>query len=408
MTTPQTDTATPFSQLLARYERIIEISQQLNSTLDHLALLRKIISAAIELLNCEAASILLLDPSTGELRFELSSNISTHEMETLIVPLEGSIAGWVVTHGEPRVIQDASRERGVNQQVGETLNFETRSLLAVPMRAHSKVIGTLEAVNKRGGEFNDEDIKTLLTLASHAAVAIENSRLFQQSDFMAEMVHELRQPLAALKLSATALLRSDLPSEKREDMIQTMQGETDRLIHMTTDFLDLSRWESGRGKLELSRFDLLRVITECIDIVTPQGNERGISISLESEPFTVNGDRGKVKQVVLNLMTNAVKYNKDNGQIFITTRVSPEHETPFVEISVRDTGRGIAKENQKNMFQKFYRAEDSAKGVQGTGLGLAITKHIVEAHNGHIWLDSDRDAGSTFFITLPIASKPVV
>jgi len=407
MTTTSADTATPFSQLLARYERIIEISQQLNSTLDHLALLRKIISASIELLDTEAASILLLDPSTGELRFELSSNISTHEMESLIVPLEGSIAGWVVTHGEPRVIQDASRERGVNQQIGETINFATRSLLAVPMRAHSKVIGTLEAVNKRGGDFDDEDIKILLTLASHAAVAIENSRLFQQSDFMAEMVHELRQPLAALKLTASALLRPDLPGEKREDMIQTMQGETDRLIHMTTDFLDLSRWESGRGKLEISRFDLQRVVKECVDIVLPQANDRGITIYNECGLVTASGDRGKVKQVVLNLMTNAVKYNQENGKIFIRTRMSPDHDTPFVELSVADTGRGISKDNQKNMFQKFYRAEDSAKGVQGTGLGLAISKHIVEAHNGKVWLESERDAGSTFFITLPLAASPV-
>ena len=97
-------------ELLEHYERIIEISQQLNSTLDHQELLQKIISAAIELTHCEAASILLIDSFTGELRFEIASNIKTHEMEDIIVPLEGSIAGWIATHGEPRVIEDVSQD----------------------------------------------------------------------------------------------------------------------------------------------------------------------------------------------------------------------------------------------------------------------------------------------------------
>src|SRR5690606_13216698 len=194
------DGGASFARLLERYERIIEISQQLNSTLDQTHLLRKIILAAIELTDTEAASILLIDPATGELRFELASNIRANEMEKIVVPIDGSIAGWVVTHGEARVIEDPAREPHFFRRVDDTLQFQTRNLLAVPMRAHQKVIGALEAVNKRDGErFTDEDIRTLMTLASQAAIAIENTRLFQQSDFMSEMVHELRTPLAALR-----------------------------------------------------------------------------------------------------------------------------------------------------------------------------------------------------------------
>jgi signal transduction histidine kinase len=172
-------------------------------------------------------------------------------------------------------------------------------------------------------------VKVLATLAVQAAIAIENARLFQQSDFMAEMVHELRTPLMALKTSTALLLRPDLPREKVHDLVLTMQGETDRLIRLTSDFLDLARLESGRAKLEISQFDLAKLVQECVDIVMPQAEARGIKIAVSDEGFTVVGDRGKIKQVLLNLLTNAVKYNRENGAIAISLYRSLRHDEPF-------------------------------------------------------------------------------
>lgn len=394
------------AQVLARYERIIEISQQLNSTLDHRPLLKRIIYAAMELTNSEASSILLIDPSTGELRFEQSSNMDPSTMETIVVPLEGSIAGWVVTHGEARVIEDVTQEPSFFKNVDETLEFRTRNLLAVPLRAHNRVIGTLEAVNKlNGATFDNEDIKFLNTLAGQAAIAIENARLFQQSDFMAELVHELRTPLAALKTSITLLKRPELAENRRRDIIDTMEQETERLIRMTSDFLDLARLESGRARIEMSPFDLRRLVYECIDVVAAQAHDRGITIVYSDESYEVMGDRGKLKQVLLNLLTNAIKYNRDHGRIDVHNRIVERTDELFVELSVRDTGHGISKDNQKSMFQKFYRAADTSGFTHGTGLGLAIAKHIVEAHGGAIWLESEPGVGSTFFITLRVAGS---
>lgn len=396
----------PSAQMVARYERIIEISQQLNSTLDKGALLRRIIQAAMELTRSEAASILLIDPVTGVLRFEQSSNMAPSEMENIIVPLEGSIAGWVVTYGEARVIEDVTQEPSFFKDVDEEIEFRTRNLLAVPMRAQNRVIGTLEALNKYHGEaFDNEDIKFLTTLAGQAAIAIENARMFQQSDFMAEMVHELRTPLAALKTSTTLLKRPDLPSDRRTDIIDTMQDETERLIRLTSDFLDLARLESGRARLEMAAFDLGRLIRECVAVIGDQAAERTLTLSVPEDDPQVYGDRGKVKQVLLNLLTNAVKYNRDGGSITITMRSVERADENQIEVAVADTGHGISRDNQASMFQKFYRAADTAGFTQGTGLGLAIARHIVEAHGGTIWLESEPGVGSTFYLTLPITPR---
>jgi signal transduction histidine kinase len=389
---------------VARYERILEISQQLTSTLDQATLLRHIVSAATELTDSEAASILLLDEATGELRFEQASNLSATELERIVVPLEGSIAGWVVSHGESRVIQDVNREPRFYKDVDEELEFRTRSLLAVPMKARSKVIGALEAVNKVGDEgFNSEDIRTLTILAGQAAIAIENAKLFQQSDFMSEMVHELRTPLMALKTSSALLLRPDLPPDRREDIVHTMQGETDRLIRLTSEFLDLARLESGRARLDMTNFEVARLIHECIDIIENQAAARGVSVQMEGGDYIVLGDRGKLKQVLLNLLTNAVKYNRDNGSVLVSVYPHRSSEdNPMLTLSVADTGYGISKENQRSMFQKFFRGSDTSGFTAGTGLGLAIAKQIVQGHGGEIWLDSEVGQGSTFYLTMPL------
>lgn len=402
--TQETEAPMTPGELVIHYRRIIEISHQLSSTYDHMSLLKKIVSAARELIHTEAASILLLDEATGQLRFAMASNIKPHEMEEIAVPLEGSIAGWIVTHGEPRVIEDLSKERSHYQGVDNRIGFQSRNLLGVPMRTHKKIIGVMQAMNKDGNRrFTDDDIITLRTLAGQAATAIENARLFQQSDFIAEMVHELRTPLAALKASTTLLQRPDLPDTKRTDIISTMRGETERLISLTDDFLNVARLESGRIQLTVAPFEITKLLGECVDVVQQQANEKNITIVIEDNPYSAEADRGKVKQVLLNLLTNAIKYNRPDGKITLRVEPAQEHDQPFAQISVTDTGYGIPREHQKNMFQKFFRVPTTENVARGTGLGLTICKHIAEAHGGRIWLESEQDVGSTFFFTVPMA-----
>jgi signal transduction histidine kinase len=395
------------STQIAHYQRLIEISQQLSSTLDLRSLLRQIISAAKELTQTEAASIMLIDPSTGDLRFEIASNIKQQDMEEIIIPKGSGIAGWVALHGEPRVINDVRQEPMWHNKVDDTIEFQTRSILAVPLRTHQKVIGVLEGINKIGeANWSENDINTLTTLASQAAIAIENARLFQQSDFIAEMVHELRTPLAALKASTTLLLRPDLPDNKRNDILHTMHGETERLTRLTSDFLDLARLESGRTRLDVQRFDLRKLISESADVVHPQASDKAVAVQVECGELTVSADRGKIKQVLLNLLTNAIKYNREAGTIRVNAAPTTNHEgLPFALLAVQDTGYGIGKQHLKHLFEKFYRVSDTAGFTTGTGLGLAIARHIVQAHGGQILVESEEGVGSTFSFTIPLAVR---
>jgi signal transduction histidine kinase len=393
-----THSSTEAARLIADYERILEIGRQINSTLEHRSLLQQIMSAVTEILDTEAASIMLLDPVTGELRFEIASNINPATMKELIIPIEGSIAGWIVTHGESRVIEDVASEPEHFGKVDTAIQFKTRNLLGVPLRTHKKVIGVLQAVNKRSGKFTEHDISTLTMLASQAGIAIENARMFRQSDFIAEMVHELRAPLAALKASLALLARPNLPDDKRQDIHRLLGSETDRLIRLTTDFLDLAQLESGRTRLDIQPFELYGLITESVDIVWQQAADKNVVIHVPEGELLIEGDRGKLKQVLLNLLTNAVKYNRPDGEI----TVDVQSDNGEALVSVSDTGYGVSEENQKQMFQKFFRAADTSGFTQGTGLGLAITKHIVEAHGGQIWLESELNVGSTFFMRIPV------
>ncbi|KAB2905326.1 MAG: GAF domain-containing sensor histidine kinase [Anaerolineae bacterium] len=394
-----------YLQLLARYERLMEITRQLNSTLDLHTLLLRIIDASIELTRTEQASILLIDQNTGKLHFEASSSLSGGAMEQIEVPIEGSLAGWVVTHGDPVLVEDARNDPRFFSKVDQTIKFKTRNLLGVPMIAQGKVIGVVEVLNKvyEDETWTEDDVNTLSALAAQAAIAIENARLFQQSDFIAEMVHELRTPLTALKLSTKLLIDARLNEETRSDVVDSMATEINRLIALTTDFLNLARLESGRARLELTEFEIFAMMQESQQVVEHQARDRHINFHLDGDTIKVRADRDKVKQVLLNLMTNAIKYNKPmGGEVFCTCKYLDETRE-YCIVEVRDTGVGLSVDDKEKMFQKFFRSSETADKVQGTGLGMVIAKRIVEAHGGEMWLESEQGVGTSFFFTLPVA-----
>ncbi len=385
-----------------RFASLLEISTTLSSTLNLPRLLDIILDATVKLTNTYASSILLIDQQTGNLYFEATSNIPRPQIERIEVPLEGSLAGWVVQHGKPRIIQQVKSEAQftVPAKVDSLTDLSTESLLAVPLTAKGKVIGVLEVINKRDQQaFTQEDVETLMAVAGQAAVAIQNARLFQQSDFISEMVHELRTPLMALVALSELLSRPDLPNEKQGELAETIQREAKRLTKMTSNFLELARLESGRVRLKHEPVDLQQIIQETAAVQEPQAAERGIRIALDTPDILppLMGDENRIKQVLLNLISNAIKYNRPQGRITIAAEI----QEAAVQVSVADTGPGIPPEAVKNLFKRFYRVPDTEGYTTGTGLGLSITQRIVQEMGGRIWLESQSGQGTCFYFTLP-------
>lgn len=386
-----------------RLERLLEINRTLASTLEQALLLRNIINAARELIGAEAASIMLADTQSGELRFEAATNMESSQMAGLVVPINGSIAGWIFTHREPVIVPDTSIDTRWHRKVDAKTAFVTRSILGVPLIHRDKAIGVVQCLNKVDGTFDDEDTATLKALADQAAIAIVNARLFQQSDQISELVHELRTPLGAI-LATTHLLMRNITEEKRVELIKTIQRETERLSTLTTEFLDISRLESGRIQFKREPFALPELLAESLEVVRHQAQARALGLELRLAPDVslVVTDRAKIKQVVLNLLTNAVKYNRDEGRITLAAQCAPDG---LYRISVTDTGRGIPPEALKNMFQKFYRVPEAENTASGTGLGLSLAKKIVELLGGEMGVESTYGVGSTFWFTLPAGGE---
>jgi signal transduction histidine kinase len=387
------------TQTLDSYLRVIEISRDLASTLDLNTLLDDIVRAAADITRAEAASILLYDDTARQLYFQVATNIDEPTMRGLIVPLDTSIAGWVVTNHRSARIDDAQKDDRHFSDVEQTIGFSTRSLLGIPLITKNKVVGVLEVINKKKGRFTDSDESMLSVLGAQAAVAIENARLFQQSDLISEFVHELRTPLASLSTATYLLLRPEMSREQRDQIVNNIHNETLRLNSLASSFLDLARLESGRVQFRKTRFSVGDLLYECRDVMMSKAQETNVQIRLDvpNDMPLLEADRDKIKQVLLNLLSNAIKYNRPNGSIIVTGA----YTSSDISMTVQDTGIGIPEESIPHLFEKFYRVREHEGKASGTGLGLSISKQIIHGHNGRIEVKSKMGVGTSFTVYLP-------
>ncbi len=383
-------------------EKLLAISRKLNSTLDMHKLLRQIVEAARDLTGGEAASILLVDQ--GVLRFVAFSGPESSHLSSLEVPIEGSLAGWVVQNRKTAVVNDASKDSRLFSIPGVD---STQSIVAVPMLLGEKIIGVLESLTQREKHrFTAQDVETLETLASIAAIAVQNIQTFQQNDWIAEVVHEIRTPLTAIISYVELLNRPDLPPDMQQHFLSIIQQESERIMTLVNQFLDLARLSSGRVTLNLQPLMIEAVVANAVDTIRAQALKQQMTLELDIPPDIppVLGDKERIQQVLLNLLSNAVKYGGNGVHIRVSVRPMGKE----VVVSVSDNGPGIPREYQDRLFSRFFRLPGSEEIAQGTGLGLNLCRQIVEAHGGHIWVESEEGKGSTFSFTLPIAAEQAV
>lgn len=224
----------------------------------------------------------------------------------------------------------------------------------------------------------------------------------QRDEFTAMMVHDLRSPLSVIKSSADLILteKDNLSAEQISDLLNQMKASSARLLDIVTNLLDIAKIEAGKIELFMKPVDLNALLDETYKYYFPQAKDRGVNIieDLDQNVKPVNCDIEKIRQVITNLMSNAVKYTEPGDTIFIVSRLQKD----CVEISVADTGKGISNEDKAKLFNKYVQAvEHKQKNRAGTGLGLSIVKGIVEAHKGRIWIEDNQPHGAKFIVALP-------
>jgi signal transduction histidine kinase len=294
-----------------------------------------------------------------------------------------------------------------------------RTLLAVPMLRDGVPIGAIITGRGEVRPFSTKQISLLKTFADQAVIAIENVRLFNEiqdktrqlevanehkSQFLASMSHELRTPLNAVIGFSEVLLERMFGelNPKQAEYLDDILSSGRHLLSLINDILDLSKIEAGRMELESAEFDLPQAIDNALVLVRERAARHGLTLdtAVDTRLGTVRGDERKIKQVLLNLLSNAVKFTPEGGRI----QVRAARVDGAAEISVADTGVGIAPEDQEAVFEEFRQVgTDYAKKREGTGLGLALARRFVELHGGRMWLKSQAGEGSTFTFTIPVA-----
>ena len=368
-----------------------------------------------------------LSKAIGEMGIQLRNKIEeiSKEKDYLQTILKGMMEGVLVVDGRGRilmvndalrnllsfssdvadkmpleVIRNAELEAAITSVVREGKNKVLELNVTVPggRILEVNVVGILPSSNSTGAD--GEGVRGAIAVF-HDITRLKELEIIRQ-DFVANVSHELRTPLTTIKGYAETLLEGALKEDVAFQFVQVIKRHTDRLTKIVEDLLMLSKIESKEFQLKIEFISLPDFINDVIDFVKEAAEKKEISISQSkiTSSQAVGADRNYLEQIFINLLDNAIKYTHEGGKVTISAIEKDKREIQF---SIEDDGMGIPREDIPRIFERFYRVDKGrSQELGGTGLGLSIVKHLVQAHGGRVWVESQLGEGSTFYFTLPI------
>jgi signal transduction histidine kinase len=413
----QTDQA-----LAARVEELSvmqRIDRELNIALDVRRVMDLTLSWAMKNTGAVAGSVGVVNENGIAIIATHGYGDTLERLQDRLLPLDRGIMGRVVRTGEISLVRDVRADPDY-QGVLEA----TRAQLTIPIKRERQVIGLVNLESPDPEDFTEEEVAFVVRLVDHASIAITNARLYAEvhaaniakSEFISFVAHELKTPMTSIRGYTDLLISNAVGAvnDPQKQFLSTIRGNVDRMATLVSDLADIARIESGRLRLEPRAISFQEVVDDVVRTAQAMIDFKQQTLTQQIEPNLppVWADYTRVVQVLTNLISNAHKYTPEGGEIVLRVTKEDNHwdadgAPEVLHISVQDNGIGIAPEDQKKLFQKFFRAEDrvAREMATGTGLGLNIVKNLVELQGGKIWFESEFRKGSTFHFTLPIAPE---
>jgi signal transduction histidine kinase len=402
-------------QGLQRLSRLLMSFETLESMVD------QTVRVVMELIPCEKIALMLYDPASDSLiAHKPVLGITDEELAELRLPLaEPSMGGTVFRTNTPLSSNDAANDAWVSRGFQQLLGIET--LLVVPLTTGPKPLGVLKIINSASGYFSEQDLEYAALLGRQVGGILESNlarsrekalvRELREADrtkseFVSMLAHELKGPMTTV-LGFSQTLRQQwekLDDGKRNHVLDIIHKEVGRLSRLVNDLLDVSRMESGTLRYELEPIDLHEVVESLLTVHTSLRSEHAVIDQLPAGLPKVMADKDRIRQVIINLLTNATRYSPERSTVTLGADLVEEGGETFVRLSVTDEGIGISPHDVDRIFSKFAMLPKPSWTKKGTGLGLYITKGIVEALGGRIWVESEVGRGSTFYVTLRVAA----